>query len=209
MKRLLFNVLVGIFYWSVSCNAQWSSSMVLGMDFYQQYKNPEHVSDQGSSRSSGAAILAIPFGIQVSYGKNNVSIALEAGANFAPLAIDVNEFKGFGAVSFPLMAKFNAGALTGISKNRLIGYSIGGGIQFNRTELFGLNEKFKEIKRSIFPTYVGELGVGGGVGGFNLILFLRIGFNQANAFSLNTGIVTKTNLFKSKTANNNKTLHQS
>jgi hypothetical protein len=183
--------------------------MILGIDMYQQYKNPTHVSDKGASNSSGAALLSIPFGIQFSYGRNNASVALEAGANISPLAFDVSEYKGLGAVSFPLMAKINFGALTGHSSNRLIGYSLGGGVQLNRTELFGLTDNYKELNRRFFSTYVCEVGFGGGVGGFNAIFYVKIGLNKEEAFSFNSGLVTKTNLFQTKSSPKKKSIQKS
>ena len=44
----------------------------------------------------------------------------------APLALDINEYKGLGAVAFPVMAKLNFGALSGFS-SKLTGGYLGGG----------------------------------------------------------------------------------
>lgn len=74
------------------------------------------------------------------------SIGVQASANLAPLALDINEYKGLGAVAFPVMAKLNFGALSGFS-SKLTGGYLGGGLQWSRTELFGLNSKHRNVER--------------------------------------------------------------
>jgi hypothetical protein len=158
---------------------QFSHKMIIGFDFYQKYRNPQESKINDDSRSSGNVILAIPIGYSLAIGKNNVSFSAEASANIAPLAFDAGQYKGLGALS--------------------LGYSIGGGIQFNRTELFGLTKKYNVLERNFFPTYVGELGVGGGVSGLNVILYFRVGAAAQDAFSFNSGLIFNVDLYKTKT----------
>ncbi len=197
MRKQLFIMIS--FLCCVSMYGQFSHKMIIGFDFYQKYRNPQESKIDDDSRSSGNVILAIPIGYSLAIGKNNVSFSAEASANIAPLAFDAGQYKGLGALSFPLLAKLNFGALSGFSKNKLLGYSIGGGIQFNRTELFGLTKKYNVLERNFFPTYVGELGVGGGVSGLNVILYFRVGAAAQDAFSFNSGLIFNVDLYKTKT----------
>ena len=102
-------------------------------------------------------------------------------------------------MSFPLLLKANFNGLSGLSKNKLIGFSIGGGIQYSKTELFGLSKKYQELDRSFFPTYVGEIGIGGGVSGSSVVWNTRVGIGKNHAFVFNTGLVFYINYFKQKT----------
>ncbi|MBK7811721.1 MAG: hypothetical protein IPI50_10865 [Saprospiraceae bacterium] len=188
-------LLIGTIY---TLNAQFQSSFILGLDIYQQYRNPSPTGQLKSGQSSGSVVSGVPIGLQFGYSSKNVGIALEISANLAPLALDIQEYKGLGAVSIPLLLKGNFGALTGLSPDKLIGYSIGVGVQFNRTELFGLHKSFQYLERSFFPTLISEAAIGGGIGGFCLYFFARIGVGESQSMSLNFGINTKTSLYKNK-----------
>jgi len=178
-------------------NAQFNSSFLLGMDIYQKYTNPKEPIS-GINNSSGAILSAFSIGLQFGYHKKNKGIALEASANFAPLALDIQKLNGVGALSFPFLLKGNFGALSGVSPDKLIGYSIGVGVQLNRTDLFDLKKSIENLNSSFFPTFVTEIAAGGGIGGFCLYFFARIGVGESQAMSLNFGINTKTTLYKNK-----------
>lgn len=178
-------------------NAQFQTSIIAGIDVYQIYTNP-YTKESMHSRSSGAVFSGIPIGVQLSHGIKNNGIALEAAANFAPLSLDLQEYKGLGAIGFPILLKYNYGALSGTSTDKLIGYSAGLGVQMNRTEWFGLSKNYPGLKRTFFRTYVLELAVGGGVGGYSMYLYTRIGAGADQALSFNIGILSKTQLFKSR-----------
>ncbi len=158
----------------------------MGLDFYQSYSNPKN-SMHSFGRSAGS-ILPLFLGVQGQIGHGDYGLGLEAQINFAPLALDVNEFKGLGALSFPLMIKFNAGSLSGFSK-KLKGFGIGGGIQYNRTELFGTTAKYKSLGRDFFKTYLVEFNAGAGLSGLKAVFYIRYGFNSEQASSFNTGIL--------------------
>lgn len=195
LKQLL--IIISLLFW-LPLYGQFTHKMIIGFDLYQKYRNPVDQKVNDDSRSAGNVILAIPIGYSLFIGKNNFSISTEASANIAPLAFDAGQYKGLGALSFPLLAKLNFGALSGFSENKLLGYSIGGGIQFNRTELFGLTNKYNFLERNYFPTYVGEVGIGGGVSGLNVILYFRVGTAAHKAFSFNSGLIFNVDLFKPK-----------
>lgn len=169
-----------------AAHTQVGLGLVYASDLYQRYVNPVEAGVD-AKRSAGAAVSSIALGPKLWVGGNSFSFSLEGQANFAPLAFNVAEYKGLGAVAFPLMGKFNFGAASGFNEDKLFGWSIGGGIQYNRTELFGLTEKFDHIERSFFPTYVGESSINVGIAGFDLALYVRLGFGEEKARSFNIG----------------------
>jgi len=68
------------------------------------------------------------------------------------------------------------------------GWSIGGGIQFNKTELFYLASDYEDrgIDRNYFRTYVAQVGYGFGISGFVIQGILRVGYDpdtKANSFN--------------------------
>jgi len=168
--------------------------LAMKTDLYNRYTNPE---DGVPHRSVGSALLNIGFGPKIWFGGDQFSFSAETGVNFSPFAFDVNEFKGLGAASFPILAKINFGGLTGMNKQGKVGFSLGGGLQYNRTELFGLRNQFKALgaERSFYRTYVVEAAVGFGLSGFNLQFFTRYGWNSnLDADALNFGIAYDFNL---------------
>lgn len=189
MKRLL--PLFFLFF-SLHAGAQVGLGMVMGTDFYQHYVNPE-MPDVDAKRSVGAAMSSLFLGPKLWMGGNNFSFSVEAHANIAPLAFDVNQYKGLGAVAFPILGKFNFGAASGFNEDKLIGWSLGGGIQYNKTELFGLTKDYADLEREFFPTYVGETTVNIGIAGFDVALYLRLGFAENKASTVNTGFALNFN----------------
>lgn len=174
-------------------HAQFNSRFIIGTDLYQWYRNPiKNSSDLPGS--SGGTLSAI-IGSEIMAGRNNYSVGLETHINLGWLNLDT-DYKGWGAVAFPILLKLNAGSLSGFS-TKLIGWSMGAGIQFQKTELLGLTKKYDSYTREFFPTYIGQIEVGGGIGGLNLSYYLRIGTNPdlPDAYNFNTGILLRLNYF--------------
>jgi opacity protein-like surface antigen len=105
--------------------------------------------------------------------------------------LDINDYKGLGMVSFPIIAHLNFGGLSALDKEGKFGWTIGGGIQYNKTELYYLNNGDEEngVTRDLFKTIVAEIGYGFGMTGFTIHPFIRYGWNPDNtANSFNFGI---------------------
>lgn len=173
--------------------------LVYGLDLYQWYRNPycsTCVNKEASS--SGTSLISTPIGARVIIGKNNFSIATELGANFGWFTLDINQYKGVGSLAFPAMVKANFGALSGFSKNKLLGYSIGGGIQYSKTELYGLTKKYDHLERKFFPTYIGEIGFGGGISGMQVSWNTKIGIGPNHGMVIQNSIQFYMNFKKDK-----------
>jgi hypothetical protein len=60
-----------------------------------------------------------------------------------------------------------------------LGFSIGGGIQYSKTEIYGLSASAANMgaTREWFRTYIAQAGYGFGLVGFGLHAYVRYGFN--------------------------------
>lgn len=186
--------MVSIFFVHIAqAQVKMGVGMTMGLDFYQLYDkgDPE---DLVESSTSGNAIANLILGPKVWIGGPRFSVSLEAPLNWGITHFDINEFKGIGALAFPLGAKLNFGAPSGFSNMDLFGFSIGGGIQYMNTEIYGNKKDFKDrIETGYFSTYYGELAFGMGIAGADVSLYVRYGQGEKETRSLNVGLVTNFN----------------
>ncbi len=168
---------------------QFAYGLTAKTELYSRYSNPQ---DEIASPSSGSALINLGLGPKIWLGGENFSISGEAVAIISPFAVSLGDFKGLGAVSFPVMAKVNIGGLSTLNKEGKFGFSAGVGYQWTRTELFGLTSKFEDqgVNRAYFKNLIGELAFGFGMGGFAGSLYLRYGRDsnaRSNIFTLGLG----------------------
>jgi hypothetical protein len=163
---------------------QFGYGFTASTDIYHRYTNPE---DGVTSRSAGSVLLNLGIGPKLWFGNKKASLSLESQAVIGILGLSLSEYKGMGTVAFPILAKINFKGLSSFDREGKLGFSIGGGIQYSKTELYGLTEEYKNISRSLFKTYIVQAGYGFGLSGFTLGGFARYGFNndsKANIFSI-------------------------
>jgi hypothetical protein len=172
---------------------------VSGFDFYQRYKNPV---DDIAYPASGNALLNIIYGPKIWVGGKKFSVSIEGHANIGLTSLALKNFKGMGAVSFPVMAKLNFKGLSGFNPGFSNGFSIGGGIQWSKTELYWLSKKYKDlgVERGFYDVIFGQIDIGIGSFGSDGALYVRYGFNPDNkAKVLNIGMIFSSNkTFKNK-----------
>ncbi len=175
MKRLLIPIFICCFL-STTVIAQFGIGLTLSHDLYNRYVNPK---DGIESASNGSLLLNLALGPKIWIGGESFSFSAEAQANWGVLGLSIADYKGLGSTSFPFIGKFNFGGLSGLNKEGRFGYSIGGGVQYNKTEIYYLNNDFEERggERKFFKTYVIQAGYGFGVSGFAMQGFIRYGFN--------------------------------
>lgn len=162
---------------ATSLHAQFGIGLTFQNDIYQRFTNPEEEAD--AYRSAGSAILNFAIGPKIWVGGKKVSLSVEGLAGIGVLGLAVKDYKGMGTAYFPLMAKLNFNGLSGLDKEGKMGFFIGGGLQYSRTELYGVSSDYKEdgVTRSLFPTYVAQAGYGFGVSGFGVSGTLKYGWN--------------------------------
>ncbi len=188
MKEYLFFIILFVCF-SHYGYGQIGYGLTAKTELYSRYSNPP---DDISSPSAGSALLNIGLGPKLWFGIGDFAISPEAAVIFSPLALSSGEYKGLGALSFPIMVKMQFQGLSNFNRDGKFGFSIGGGVQYTRTELFGLKDELAEagVTRGYFKTYVVEADFGFGLSGFNLHGLIRYGFNRdisANTISIGVG----------------------
>lgn len=145
-------------------------------DIYQRYTNAE---DTETYNSAGSALLNLALGPKIWVGGQNMSVSLETQANIGVLGLALKDFKGLGMVGFPILAKLNFKGLSGLDKEGRTGFSIGGGLQYSKTELYGVSRSLnnEDLDRKLSKTYIAQVGYGFGLSGFGLQGIIKYGFN--------------------------------
>jgi len=118
-------------------SAQFGYGLTLSNDVYNRYENPED-DNQDAYEGNGSLLLNMGVGPKIWFGAPRFSFSLETQAKIGLLGLALKDFKGLGNHSIPVIGRFNFGGLTALDKEGKFGWSIGGGIQFNKTELFYL-----------------------------------------------------------------------
>ncbi len=157
-------------------------------DLYNRYANP---SDDIASRSAGSALINIGFGPKMWIGNGDFAFSPEATIMWSPFALSTRDYKGLGALSFPILGKFEFLGISNVNHDGNFGFSIGGGVQFSKTELWYLKDSFQEqgVERSMFRTYIVEAAFGYGMSGFDVHFFVRYGWSGGtDANTLNIGM---------------------
>ncbi len=177
MKLKLFTSILLLFFALHIGHAQFGYGLTFQNDLYQRFTNPE--SDEDVYRSAGSAILNFAIGPKIWVGGKKASLSVEGLAGIGVLGLAVKDYKGLGTSYFPIMAKLNFNGLSGFDKEGKMGFFIGGGVQYSRTELYGLTSKYEAlgVDRSLFMTYVAQAGYGFGISGFGVSGTLKYGWN--------------------------------
>lgn len=168
--------------------AQFGYGLTASTDLYHRYVNP---ADGKSNPAAGSAILNIGLGPKIWIGGKKISFSAEGQAVLGILGLSSSEYKGMGTMAFPILAKINFGGLSTFDREGKMGWSIGGGLQYNKTEFYGLQDEFakKGVVRKYFTTYVIQGGYGFGLSGFTAHGIVRYGFNTDDKTStLNIGL---------------------
>lgn len=158
--------------------SQFGYGLTASNDIYHFMRNPESERHGAKSNTAGSAILNFAAGPKIWYGKKKFSVSLEGQAGIGVLGFSLKENKGLGTAYFPVLLKFNFGGLSGFDREQKLGWSLGGGIQYSKTELYGTKEGFfpDQNGRNSFMTYVVQMGYGLGISGFSTHGFVRWGY---------------------------------
>ena len=181
-----------------STTAQVGIGLTGSTELYTRFSNP---TDDIASRTSGSALLNLGVGPKIWLGNKDFSFSLEGQAILSPLALSLGDYKGLGMVSFPFVARFNFKGLSGLNRLGTMGWSFGGGVQYNKSEIFGLSEDFEAqgVTRDYQRMYVGLIGYGFGISGFTVHGILKYGYDPDSDASVFTfGVQYDFNLPKMK-----------
>jgi hypothetical protein len=178
-------------------HGQFGIGLTVTNDIYNRYGNPK---DSIAHNGNGSVILNLGVGPKIWFGGEKMSASLETYANVGLFGLALPDYKGLGNISFPLIAKLNFGGLSGLNKEGRTGFSVGGGLQWNKTELYYLSNDFENrgVDRGFYRTYVVQAGYGFGLTGFGIQFFTRYGWNPdvEGGNSLNIGLQFDFNALK-------------
>lgn len=165
--------------------AQVGIGLAGSLDPYTRFANP---TDDIASRTTGSFLLNVGLGPKIWMGNEDFSFSVEGQAIISPLALSLSDYKGLGMVSFPLVARLNFKGLSALNKYGTMGFTVGGGLQYNRSEIFGLKNEFVEdgVVRDYQQLYVGLVGYGFGISGFTVHGILKYGFDPDSDASVMT-----------------------
>ena len=172
--------------------------VVVSNDLYNHYTNPD---DGISDPTHGNAVLNLAVGPKIWFGGKKFSISIESQANLGITGFTLGENKGLGSLAIPVLANLNFRGSSSLDREGKTGFFMGGGIQYVKTELYGLSEEFidKGVTRDYFQLYVIQAGYGFGVSGAAFQGFVRYGFSpDSDAQSWNIGIQADFNFLMMK-----------
>jgi hypothetical protein len=169
-----------------------SFGLDIGLEWspYQRYQRPttHQFSTISNGKNSAGQVLNIIPNLRLGVILTEFDIwgiAFHTGLTYSPFSLDIDQYKGMGAIAIPLTLSYQFY----FDDNTFL--SLGAGVQFSTIEMSARPPEFKNIPNPFFMTYVGEISIGGfssyyiamGVTGF-----ARIGFNQHKAHTLDVGL---------------------
>ncbi|MGE5356555.1 MAG: hypothetical protein ACM3PT_10005 [Deltaproteobacteria bacterium] len=197
MKKLTLTVFLSIS--TLIIYSQIGIGTVGGMDFYQRYVNPE---DNIAYPAAGNVVLNFIYGPKIWVGAKKFSFSIEGQVNIGLTSFAINDYKGLGAIAFPVIGKLNFNGLSGFHTGFSKGFSLGAGVQWSKTELYHLSKNYKNkgVKRDFFDVLFAQVDIGVGSFGTDGAIYVRYGFHTGNnARVLNIGMVFNSNkTFKKK-----------
>lgn len=165
---------------------------------YQRY--PPQQFNFPDTRSVGQVLNVLPgVGGGLLIGdKRYFAFSLEGQANYYPFSFDLVEYKGMGAVSFPVLGLFHIFLNSSFREepdpdfkkpptSRTFIY-FGGGVQWMATEFQARPQDYQKQYNPFFMTYVGEVGLGMGLNGSIFAIFGRFGMDDQEGISIDVGI---------------------
>lgn len=124
---------------------------------------------------------------------------------YAPLSLDLAQYKGLGSLAFPVVTGFHKGwrkmrrvrtdeGRLEIRRGSDYFFTVCGGVQWTRTDLYArpnyIPATFPQPAQGYFLTYIGEVALGWGGLGQEIGVFVRAGAGARESFTFNVGIRT-------------------
>lgn len=167
--------------------------------WYQQPTNYPFAQVGSGQRSMGQVLNVLPsmrMGLFFIFekGDKNIGLTIESSFCYMPFGFDLEERKGHGAWSVPLLGSLILPIGRG-EDAKAAALFLGVGAQFSRTEFHRNTENYKDLKNPGFVTFIGEIGIGLGnffdkkYGVSNRVnFFARGGYGLQQAITIDTGV---------------------
>lgn len=164
----------------------------MNYNLYSWYQKPSTIE---SPLSSSGQVLNVLPGLGLNFWIGDVDhwiLSIEGGLEFLPFALDIDNYKGLGALSIPILAKAQFPILK--QKSLWLMLHVGAGAQLLHTDIYARPDAYQNVANPFFTTIVGELGVHISTVGYQrqhireVELFLRAGAAPFGAVSVTTGL---------------------
>lgn len=177
------------------CVAQVGIGIETELALYEWNKQPTN--NTGTNRSTGQVLSLPSVGPKIWFGDwHEWTISIESKIIFSPFAFNLQDKKGFGSISFPVLL----GANVDITDDEgTIKIGVAAGTQWTKTELF--NRDISLQPSTFYLTYLGEISFQFILGasprfkksydydeGHNFTYFIRFGKGRGKSTVFSTGV---------------------
>jgi len=166
--------------------------LFMNYNLYSWYQKPSTIE---SPRSASGQVLNILPGLGLNFWVGDVDhwiISIEGGIEYLPFALDIDNYKGLGALSIPIMAKVQFPVAK--QKSLWLMLHFGAGAQLLHTDIYSRPEAYQNASNPFFTSIVGEFGVHISTVGYQrqhlreIELFFRAGAAAFGTVSFNSGL---------------------
>ncbi|WMX16702.1 MULTISPECIES: hypothetical protein [unclassified Aureispira] len=197
---LLCLSLIGLLFGKLQAqeNSQTTSPIYVGSAFfmnynlYSWYQKPSRIE---SPLSASGQVLNILPGLGVNFWVGDVDrwiVSIEGGIEYLPFALDIDHYKGLGALSIPLLAKVQFPVAK--QKSLWLMLHFGAGTQLLHTDIYARPSAYQNTYNPFFASIVGETGIHISAVGHKrqhlreVELFFRAGAAPFGTISFSTGL---------------------
>jgi hypothetical protein len=176
----------------VNSKLHFGYGLFISYNLYSWYERPATIDCTHSS--SGQVFNILPgLGFNFWFGDiDHWIVSLEGAVEYTPFAIDLDKYKGLGALSIPVMAKVQFP----IAKQKSLWLMLhaGTGAQFLKTEIFDRPTNLPNNTNPFFVSIVGEVGIHISAVGLKrqhireIELFVRMGATPFGTMTFNSGL---------------------
>lgn len=164
----------------------------INYNLYSWYQKPSTIERPLSS--SGQVLNILP-GLGLNVWVGNVDqwiISIEGGIEYLPFALDIDHYKGLGALSIPLMAKVQFPVAK--QKSLWLMLHFGAGTQLLHSDIYARPDFYQNTANPFFTSIIGEFGIHISAVGYRkqhlreVEWFVRAGAAPFGTISFNTGL---------------------
>lgn len=198
MNSKIIILIISLLIWGKEAKTQLhiGMSMYFEYNLYQWYQKPTTISP--IHRSTGQVFNVLPSaGMGVWVGRSDrFFVNIEGGMDYMPFSLDLEEYGGLGAISFPVVAR----AILPFSGDKGISsfVGLGFGVQWSKNELYAYPKGQQPTTNPFYATLVAEVTMGVGMGWDTddkntgmIAVFSRFGFAAEYALTFNCGLRAK------------------
>lgn len=164
----------------------------MNYNLYSWYQKPSTIERPLSS--SGQVLNVLPgLGLNLWFGDvDQWIVSIEGGIEYLPLALDIDNYKGLGALSVPMMAKVQFPVAK--QKSLWLMLHVGAGAQLLHTDIYARPTIYQNAANPFFTSIIGEFGLHISAVGYRkqhlreVEWFVRAGAAPFGTVSFNTGL---------------------